>query len=513
MLNELLSAVYRRFPSHDIVGYFRATLPLHRLHITAQVLERQALPLIPQFVLRAIQIGHDTTAALADVLGLDHPILFDAAGQLLHGDLIEERPVAGGGPAKLTLRPAGEELLATKGAMSVTMRRDYTFHFNPVTATLEPVDSGAVTTLAPEYEDDAILPRQVFTPTIASLTVDMARAARGEEDRHRRDIIDLLEIQTRNSYPEYLPRVDVFLLRASDGDEAVAAFHKTHHLPEVSSALTAMHHSDVRVVPDDACLFDRNASDVHELLPEATAQFVKDIFGQNRTIAAYERSMAMKRAARGTTESREEQGQLDAEITRVNDRLQAARGDRDRALETLQGSLDAPARLVEASEQAVTLGKMIAAANHDLLLVAPWISGRALGDARYKELGNAARRVERLALGYDVGRKRGSDQGRLEEQARRLRQRIAEQARWDPDKPATADNVAASVHIVDITYAGPTVVICDDNRALITPCDLFVVDPSARILPAPTGILFEDTVSVIALTKGMERILGTGRAE
>lgn len=273
-----------------------------------------------------------------------------------------------------------------------------------------------------------------------------------------------------------------------------------------------MHREDARVVPDDACLFDRDTGDVRALLPEMAAGLVADIIERNRAIAVRERSLVVRRAFRGTTESQGEQGQVDAEITMAGDELRALRGERDRALETLRRAINGPVRLVESGTYATQIREMIAAAKRDLLMIAPWISQSALGDATYKELGNTARRLDRLVIGYDVGRKRGGDQDRLEAQSLQLKRRIREQSRWDPDKLAAGDNVPPSVRIEDIPYAGPTVIICDDSRVLLAPFNPFVMN-LATALPAPAAILFEDKATVRALAEGAERILGTGRGD
>jgi len=508
MLSEMLAALYRRFPDDDVVGYFRATLPLYRMQIVAQVLERQSLPLIPQFVLRAIQIGHDTVDDLSGTLGLDRAVLSDAAGQLLQGDLIEEKPVAGG-PFRLSVTPEGERLLATRGAMSVTKRRAITFHFNPVTATLQPIEDDAVVTPAEEYQGDVVLPRRIFAPTLDALTVDMAREARGTEGKRDGDIIDLLEV--RRSYADYLTGVDVFVLRAPDGSETIVAVHRTHVLPDLSRALTVMKGEGTRVAPDDADMFDREVGDVGALMPETTARLVEEIMGHGRRIAAGERAIAVRKAARRASEDREERAQIDADIGAIGATLVAQRDERVGALRRLQGTLHSPARLIGVEEQAVERGRAIAQATHDLLLVAPWMSARAWDDTACEGLGNAARRIDRLVIAYDIGRKRGGDQERLSGEARRLRKKIEGYARWTPSTLPTADNLPPSLRFEDIPFGGPSVLICDDRFALVTLVDLFNSDPSARVLPAPAGILFTDSATVQALTRGVEKLLGARR--
>lgn len=111
MTIEDIAARYNRLPGFRLVSYQRVALPFWIATFDALVIAEKNMPVLDEFILRAIERNVSTTADLAGFLGLSEKLIVRRLGGLLKEDYISVKPYADGMPSFIALTRKGDEAL------------------------------------------------------------------------------------------------------------------------------------------------------------------------------------------------------------------------------------------------------------------------------------------------------------------------------------------------------------------------------------------------------------------
>ncbi len=90
ILAELAEKYRNKMPGCDLVGEFEAGVPVYKIQLKANAQKYQQVPVIPQFVLRLIELGINSDVEIAQALGIGPEFVRKALGYLDHERLISQ---------------------------------------------------------------------------------------------------------------------------------------------------------------------------------------------------------------------------------------------------------------------------------------------------------------------------------------------------------------------------------------------------------------------------------------
>ena len=88
MTTEEIAEKFSRISGYKLVNYYQAALPLWIINFDATVIARKQIPLVDEFILRAIHEGLTTVEAIAGFLGLNEKYIIKCLGKLVSDDII-----------------------------------------------------------------------------------------------------------------------------------------------------------------------------------------------------------------------------------------------------------------------------------------------------------------------------------------------------------------------------------------------------------------------------------------
>jgi hypothetical protein len=510
---DLLTSVYRLYPHLEPIYFFKANLPLYRITFTAQVLERRRLQLIPQFILRAIELDVNSVETLADLLGLEESVVLDAAGELLQADLVEEAPILSEGQSTLQLTITGRSFLDDMGPMPVTRRASVLFDFNPVTNTLDRCYKMARKELDQTTKRLFALPQRTYSPSLQSLTVNMIQEPHLSDERSDAEVIELLEVQ--QSYPVFLTGVDVVILGASAGPlDVVLVFHDGGYLPEVSHALSEMMTQGSHVLPEDAHLFGSARIDSKPLETCLNKLGVLSALSLSQRISFCKRGLAVRTAASRLSDF-VAGGQFNLGVADLNRNLARANVELQEILRKIWAETDQSAKVLEGENNGDAIAHILEEARHKVLILTPRIGLSFFTEEHCRALGNAARRLDRLFIGTSFRRKTSNhDEARVASLAKEIWDTIEGLSRWDVRSAISPANLPSSLELRHVPYNGPSIFIGDEQYALITELPLHY--PSLRDQdrePSAPGILLQSPEAIRVLQNAMNEVIQSTAGE
>ena len=88
MTTEEIAEKFSRVSGYKLVNYYQAALPLWIITFDATVIARKQIPLVDEFILRAIHEGLTTVEEVAGFLGLNEKYIIKCLGRLVSDDTV-----------------------------------------------------------------------------------------------------------------------------------------------------------------------------------------------------------------------------------------------------------------------------------------------------------------------------------------------------------------------------------------------------------------------------------------
>lgn len=133
-LEQLALKHERDYTGCVLADYYEAAFPLYEVYLRVALRVRQALPTVDQHILRAVRAEINTAQDIADMLGIEHNLIYGALGQLQQLGLVDILAAQGnrmtGEGVKLT--PKGYQVLENL-VMLQTMESNFNICMDAIT--------------------------------------------------------------------------------------------------------------------------------------------------------------------------------------------------------------------------------------------------------------------------------------------------------------------------------------------------------------------------------------------
>ena len=115
MTTEDIAARYNKLPGFRLVSYQNVALPIWIATFDALVIAEKKIPVVDEFILRAVERGVLTTKDLAGFLGLSEKMVTRRLGGLLADDYVRVKATGDGQPSNIELSFRGTQALQEAG--------------------------------------------------------------------------------------------------------------------------------------------------------------------------------------------------------------------------------------------------------------------------------------------------------------------------------------------------------------------------------------------------------------
>jgi hypothetical protein len=361
------AAQFATRPGFDLVAFREVGLPVYRVNLLTVVMIEKELPALQEFALRALEIGFETPAAIAEFLGLEERDLDEALYVLVADRFLALGRDSGDGADKLTLTQRGKDALA---GFRMTQAEERTYVVDYDGLLRRPVrhrgwamreralrDLGAI----------PIPPSPPRRPAVTDLDFGLVETALREARvlGKGRTLLELVRVARAETF--FVPAT-MLVFRAQLGDEVQAAFVIDGRLSEAHGLAFAEAQGPARL----GLLTDGDGS-----LQAAAA----DVLGRRTADRALEE-------------------------VRFGDQDDAAGNEAD-VLD--QDQLAKTYELLETFDHPRYLQEALESASSRLVIVSPWIKRRVVNDSF---LGNLRRLLDRgvdVFIGFGFGADGGDD--------------------------------------------------------------------------------------------------------
>jgi hypothetical protein len=89
-IEKLVDTYMTDLPGYNIIGYFEIGIPVYKRNLLCIMINKKALPVVEEFVLRFFNLGLDR-AQIVSILSLDNELVEEAWWNLIHKDLISRK--------------------------------------------------------------------------------------------------------------------------------------------------------------------------------------------------------------------------------------------------------------------------------------------------------------------------------------------------------------------------------------------------------------------------------------
>lgn len=393
---EEIARRYAHRSGFALVGYRRVAIPVFRATVRVLMLEKKPLPVIPEFILRAIECGMLTPAEIAGILGLDQPVVDDGLRALLHSDDVMIGAVNESREHRVIITPKGRQTLSN-ARMIVPEEIEYQIDIDGLTRKAIPfLRQQAVRPIEVGKEGLTEIPASPRRKPNFEEVNQQARRYHNELQREgqesHRDLLDVLHLER----VERLFRTDAIMLlyRAENGKETQAGFAIAEiQSPEHEAAFTRLKNDSLRpIIPESL------AEDIHEVKPD----WLPEDFDLSKS---RERTTHLRSDVdRAHQEIRELTGRLN-DTDSVNEKalLRAQLKAAEENLERLQATIDAiTVHGVEVYEHPTYLQQAFDTARERLLIISPWIKGYVVNETFLKSLQTVIDRGATVYIGYGL---------------------------------------------------------------------------------------------------------------
>lgn len=401
---NLLAHVTRTFPDHEPIRTYEVAMPLWRFQVSLKVLERQRLPISARFMLRAIELGVNTTRLLGHYLGLDDDEVMQIGSGLLHADLVYYGRIVSPDTSEriLELTSRGRHLVQEDQSISVPKRADAILNLNPLTRELAFRGKKGPDTLNPgEMRSTGlfVIPSRSSEPDFDQVSLDAVRDALRDAPFFRdREIVSLISVG--KPVMEYRRGIRVYVLRRRESNRLLfAAYYQYRHLPVASDALSQLHANGESVIPDDADELYPELDIPDGFVPRDGAEVIRTyVESQQRS---RELSLRHEQATSATVDTAEIPPHLQLELDRLQQLIEQITAERDSLRRQLEEQF--AIQILDADDHRPHLENVFREAESEVIVVSPWLKPGAVNKYLCRLIAEATSRGVNVKLGYGFG--------------------------------------------------------------------------------------------------------------
>lgn len=443
MTPEDIAARYNRQPGFRLISYERVALPFWIATFDALVIAEKNVPVIDEFLLRAIEQRVSSSADLAGFLGLSEKLIVRRLGGLLNDDYIVVKPAVDGLPSLIDLTRKGEEALRSV-ARTKPRRERIAIPYDaiarrPIVGKLE---RGSV--LRPQeikkfglFEIPALpTPRTPSDEELAA--IDFSRAVPKEL---RRDLsIHQVLSATKTGSLDRRAREAVMLIYCGEKDEEqlLVRFFSldARPLPDIDRGFLL--NGGLQKLNLQIKLKEHRERLKQELMEDPefalVVQFADAVIASGEKVAATLAKDAQIKADIQDKETsiRKEARSPDGDRLTI-ERLQKELHDLKAAKASLEHDLaETPARAVESHEHVTCFTRALSDAKHRLMIISPWIKDRLM-QAHWFKVENLLKRKVKVFIGYGITKRRGDEEADARDNGERTIEFFTRMAQTYPD--------------------------------------------------------------------------------
>lgn len=428
MTSEDIAARYNRLPGFRLVGYHNVAIPFWIATFDSLVIAEKNIPVVDEFVLRAIERGVNTTPDLSGFLGLSEKLITRRLGRLLTDDYVSVSPSANGNTASITLTRKGEQALK-EVARTKPRRERIAIPYDGISRRpiLCKLERGSV--LRPQqlrqyglFEIPALPTSR--PPTDEELSkIDFNRAVPKEL---RRDLsIHQILSATKVGSLDRRAREVVMLIYCgvTDEDQVTVRFFSldARPLPEIDRGFQA--NGGIKKLNLQAKLREHRESLKKELSADPEFQLLVEFSngvrqsteaaagiaeGAKIKSAIAEKEEALKQESTGPTAAPLEIERLKKEIADLKEAKLAAE----------RQVIEVRSRALEPHEHVTIFSRALTDAKFRLMIISPWIKDRLMQN-HWVKIENLLRRKVTVFIGYGMPERRGDEPNEWEDRGER----------------------------------------------------------------------------------------------
>lgn len=409
-LEELAKKHANDFPGYELVDNYEAGFPSYVLQLEVLLQIKRPVPVLEEFILKAVEAGQTRVKDIADLLGLDHPIVEYGLDQLQLGNYVY-----------FHLNPKNKNTIIVnitdKGRtalrelyLSEPEPDNFSVCMDALTGLLYPREPLRQAKVIRDqgYHEIPTLARQ---PSLEQLDLTTLKRlwAREQESQlqkegsirsEQRELVELRAIE--KTWTEYRLMRVLQYLRPDDGALMVQVFYRGDHMDAHDVALLNMENDKRRPLravlerdmpPKDEDIFTvigqqkieaarRNRSEIPLIQTEVAnrQQVVKQTEEQEKSDLVDER-----REARYIVEEQRR------EIERLRDQIQTMQ-DQAGGTEALQ-----------MHEHRSKLFEALSSSKQQVIIISPWLNNEAVDNELQIAIGEALNRGVNILIGYGLG--------------------------------------------------------------------------------------------------------------
>lgn len=399
-IQELAAKHQDNFPGYQLVDFYEAAFPSSVIQLQVLLQEQRQLPLVEEFVLRAIDAGQSDIAEVVNLLGLEEPIVRSALNELQRRGYVF---FTAGSPEKVKL------LMTTRGrvALGNMMLQQ------PMLGNLRVCQDALTGNLyswrpltglqAIRDRDLHVIPTFVASPKSENLSLStlrkLARRAESEFDplRRRRELIHVIRLEKH--WIAYRVMRILQYVHSSDGALQLLVFDGSERAPEHEAVLLEMERQKRRPLraytKDETPKSDDNvfaAIDRSKLrMAERSSKIVPQLQRKLEQKQEQQADLIVKQSSSYIEERQEANYLLEeirSDIAKLNEEIQLMKGQAG-TIEVLEMHQHRP-KLLEALNSAIK----------EIILISPWMTPTAVDEEVIKAVGNALTRGVDISIGY-----------------------------------------------------------------------------------------------------------------
>jgi hypothetical protein len=403
--------VVRRFarrPGYRLVTYREVGLPYWNIPVRCRLLARKDLPVIDEFVLKAVDAGLGQSDDIATFLTLPLGVVEAVMAGLVSGrHLIPTRTSTGGDALAYVLSERGGETLRSAG--EVRPQEDViSFSFDGLTGQFTHVEPSA-RWRPRDLREHNILEIPAFPadpPSVGpSHTQGVADALREGVDRLsarksapiRRDLLQVLGVDGKRE--KFFRKALALVFESVDATNDAFVQFIIDGRPSEQHDLAFARAEGQRKIGIVGTLRDAEGSVERELSPEIIAQRADEIeLATMRKLAEGHREQLAALNKQSATATEDQRLSLDEQVASVSARLDAA----EAALQ------ETPVRILEVHEHGPLLEEAMSDAESRLMIVSPWIKAAVVTREFVDRIRTLLERGVLVVIGYGIGDGRDS---------------------------------------------------------------------------------------------------------
>lgn len=389
-MDKILSEKYFR-PGYELLGTCRVGVPVYQINARLVLSKARDVPLVLEFVLKAIQRGLRYETSIAALLGLPQENVHEAVLTGMHEGFVELSADSSPEVTRLSLSTDGEDALAGGGVVRTELL-NHSFFFDGILR--KPVWLGFSKTLSPKHAFDIGLPEippsRVAQPKIQDIDLkELTKVIRSSKGRdYSKSVVTDVKFIERIAR-RVLP-VDSVVYRGIDGVFGSVLIDGVMEALDLENAIREQDLFAWADVKLESAQYEWDLDPEVIRATEALGIDITEVVKAAREVQAAKDAVETARKAQAAEDE-------DADGTRM--RLREAE-ERRAAAESRRDRL--PARIMGVFDHYPLLIETLRTADQSVTLVTPWITKSVVTPEFVEELRLALERGVEIRIGYGL---------------------------------------------------------------------------------------------------------------